>query len=55
MPIAVKSIACSLSDEELLEHPHAHNDEEDHGGYFIVRGMVKVIQPQKVQVSNSKL
>lgn len=52
MPIAVKCIACNLSDAELSASPLSHADPEDHGGYWIVRGMVKVIQPQKVQRNN---
>lgn len=50
MPIPVKCLACNLSDPELAASPLAHADPEDEGGYWIVRGMVKVIQPQKVQV-----
>ena len=52
MPIAVRSKACILQDAALASHPNAHLDPEDHGGYFIVKGMVKVIQPQKVQRNN---
>lgn len=52
MPIPVRCIACNLTDEELARHPTARPDPEDHGGYWIVRGMCKVIQPQKVQRNN---
>jgi DNA-directed RNA polymerase beta subunit len=52
MPIAVGSIACNLTDPILRKDVNAHYDPEDKGGYWIVRGMVKVIQPQKVQRNN---
>lgn len=52
MPIAVGCLACNLKDPKLRESAVAHVDPEDKGGYWIVRGMVKVIQPQKVQRNN---
>lgn len=52
MPIAVGCVACVTQDPELARDSKAHYDPEDKGGYWIVRGMVKVIQPQKVQRNN---
>jgi len=52
MPIPVYCIACNLSDPKLSQDRAAHVDPEDRGGYWIVRGMVKVVQPQKVQRNN---
>jgi DNA-directed RNA polymerase beta subunit len=52
MPIPVLSVACNLSDPLLRQHPTAHADPDDKGGYFIVRGLPKTIQPQKVQRNN---
>ena len=57
MPIAVGSIACNLVTSSGSIDAHAlprvaRVDPEDRGGYFIVRGMTKVIQPQKTQRNN---
>ena len=42
MPIAVMSVACNLTDPKLYADPRAKPDPEDKGGYWIIRGMVKV-------------
>jgi len=52
LPIPVRSKACNLSDPLLRHHPTAHADPDDKGGYFIIRGLPKTIQPQKVQRNN---
>lgn len=52
MPIAVGCMVCNTVDPKLRKDPLAHIDPEDKGGYWIVRGMVKVVQPQKVQRNN---
>jgi len=52
MPIPVGCMVCNTVDPKLRKDPTAHLDPLDHGGYWIVRGMVKVIQPQKVQRNN---
>jgi DNA-directed RNA polymerase II subunit RPB2 len=52
LPIPVLSLACNLSDPLLRNHSSAHADPDDKGGYFIIRGLPKTIQPQKVQRNN---
>ena len=56
MPIAVGSVACNLVSNGRID-PHvlpkvAKVDPEELGGYFIIRGMIKVVQPQKTQRNN---
>jgi DNA-directed RNA polymerase beta subunit len=52
MPIPVGCIACNTVDPKLRTSAVAHLDPLDKGGYWVIRGMVKVIQPQKVQRNN---
>jgi len=52
LPIPVLSLPCNLSDPILRNHPSAKADPDDKGGYFIIRGLPKTIQPQKVQRNN---
>ena len=52
MPIPVGCLVCNTIDPKLSKSSVAHLDPLDKGGYWVIRGMVKVIQPQKVQRNN---
>lgn len=50
MPVMLRSKYCHLSNVRNLEA--MRECEADHGGYFVIRGNAKVVQPQKVQRIN---
>jgi DNA-directed RNA polymerase II subunit RPB2 len=52
LPIPLYSKSCNLSDPEMRRKKEACVDPDDKGGYFIIRGLPKTIQPQKVQRNN---
>ncbi len=57
LPIAIGSIACNLTKGDRIIHlehlpKHGLHDPGDKGGWFCIRGMVKVMQPQKTQRNN---